>query len=646
MMLRFKKFLQESLLVEYLTDAQRARYSDVQMTPEARKATDHFFGRGNDHVKEEVLDFTPQKSEVHKAIERHLGKEISHDEYTKGLTRDQHGREARLGRMIRDEHLRNQFANDNTRAGSKKSSGHYMTIVRGTEVAGQTNSQSNPEHPKGHSWGDQSCKNVDTGANRVYLKDEIKHGTVVVRAHDHNNQEIYRATLQPHINPEGEHAYAVDSEYGLKHPSFTMHAHDVAKRLSGKFKGGSTHSAIFDKHEDVYNDNGQAQILHPATPVEHLHGIVDKDVSPRYSILAVKHPNADKALLDKAMQKGNSRINAAVMENPNVGHEHLHQGIDSGNFNVQRAASRSANLKSDHIDKLLNIGDGELVLNMVKHPNFSAEHTNRVINSGDESAIHSVLSSRHINAGHLDKVMAMNKPSLLRKVAEHPRATPTHIDKLLDFPDGDVVIRAASNKNASDANLHKALEEGEPLVQRAAAENEGASKTFLYHALQHPDRSVRRIAAANPAGGHEIINKALEHPDALTRAGAMNNPNITHAQLEKGLSDFSDTDSHRVRAAAIQSDNVTHDQISRALDDPHHDVRAAALTNPKATPEHIGKGLADFRDENSVTVRKAAARHPNITKEHLQKALNDPNARVVFSAENNPKHKEYFGLKH
>ena len=45
-MLRFKQFLKE-----YLTDVQRERYSDVEMTPEARDATDHFFGVGNDQVR-------------------------------------------------------------------------------------------------------------------------------------------------------------------------------------------------------------------------------------------------------------------------------------------------------------------------------------------------------------------------------------------------------------------------------------------------------------------------------------------------------------------------------------------------------------------------------------------------------------------
>ena len=102
-------------------------------------------------------------------------------------------------------------------------------------MAGQTNSEPDENHPRGHSWGEISCKNVDTGLNKHYLKDEIKHGTVVVRAHDHNGQEIYRGTLKPYNN-KGSRAYSLDAEYGIKQPDFTDHAIQVAKDLSGDYK--------------------------------------------------------------------------------------------------------------------------------------------------------------------------------------------------------------------------------------------------------------------------------------------------------------------------------------------------------------------------------------------------------------------------
>jgi hypothetical protein len=79
----------KSFLTEYLTDDQHAKYKDVIMSSDARKATDHFFGAGNDHVKEDVIGLEPDKSEVHRAVEQHLGKQITPNEYVKGLTKDQ-----------------------------------------------------------------------------------------------------------------------------------------------------------------------------------------------------------------------------------------------------------------------------------------------------------------------------------------------------------------------------------------------------------------------------------------------------------------------------------------------------------------------------------------------------------------------------
>jgi hypothetical protein len=438
-MINFKTFL-----TEYLTPGQRKLYADTQMTEKARADTDHFFGVGNDHVQEDVIGLEPDKSEVHRAVERHIGKQIHHNEYVKGVIKDQHGRDVRLGRLIRDDNLRNQFANDNARAGSKKSSGHYMTIVRGTEVAGQTNSQPNTQHPKGHSWGDQSCKNVDSGVNRSYLKHEIMHGTVVVRAHDHTGQEIYRATLQPHHNHEGQTTYGLDSEYGLKHPAFAAHAHDVARRLSGEYKLSHPEAAIFVKHEDVYNDSGEFMMLHPGLKNTDLHAIVDSKPSVATMVLAAKHHNVDDKLLDKAMEYPSARVHTAAASNPRASAQHLHKALDSDNFGTQLAAAKNPNIRPEHVDKIIKNGDSELLEHIAKHPSMQRHHIDQIIDSKNQSNIYSIMNSRHINVEHLDKILKIGSQALKKQVAKHRRATPEHLDKLLDDANDLGVMEAAA----------------------------------------------------------------------------------------------------------------------------------------------------------------------------------------------------------
>ena len=570
-MIKFKTFL-----TEYLTPGQRKLYADTQMTEKARADTDHFFGVGNDHVQEDVIGLEPDKSEVHRAVERHIGKQIHHSEYVKGMTKDQHGRDVRLGRLIRDDNLRNQFANDNARAGSKRTSGHYMTIVRGTEVAGQTNSQPNAQHPKGHSWGNQSCKNVDNGVNRSYLKHEIMHGTVVVRAHDHTGQELYRATLQPHHNHEGQTAYGLDSEYGLKHPAFTAHAHDVARRLSGEHTLSHPEAAVFVKHEDVYNDSGERRMLHPGLKNTDLHTIVDSNPSVATMVLAAKHHNVDDALLNKAMEYPSARVHAAAAGNPRASSRHLHKALDSDNFSTQLAAAKNPNIRPEHVDKIIKNGDSELLDHIAKHPSMQRHHIDQIIDSKNQSNIYSIMNSRHINAEHLDKILKIGSQALKKQVAKHRRATPEHLDKLLDDAnDLGVMEAAAGNRNASEATLMKALSKhGLPTVQQAAVTNQNASDSFLHHVLDHPSiaSDVRVAAVSNRSAGSSVLHRALVDHDPRVRMVAAEHPNATEEHLHKAMAD----EDYRVRRAAVRNDNATKSVLQKGLNDPHERVRISA----------------------------------------------------------------------
>ena len=389
-------------LLEYLTDKQRTKFADVKMTDKARGDTDHFFGAGNDHIKEPLKSYDHDKSEVHTAVERHLGKDITTSDYAKGLTQDKHGRGARIGRMISDKGLQTQFANDNTRAGTKQPQQHYTTTVRGTEVAGQTNSAPNAEHPKGHSWGNQSCKNIDDGSNRRYLEPEIKHGTVVTRVHDHAGQEIYRATLHPHHNEEGHVAYAMNGEYGVKHPSFTAHAHDVASRLSGEPKGGLSHKI----HPEVYNNGVVNKILHPNSTSEHIHTAL-KDEDWSIQMAAARHPNATTDHITTALKNIVSTVRKTAIQHPKATPEHITTALKDDNSDVRASAIQHPTATAEHITTALKDISPDVRQAAIKHPNSTSEHIHTALKDKDWSvrlsAIeHPAATSAHINTALKD----------------------------------------------------------------------------------------------------------------------------------------------------------------------------------------------------------------------------------------------------
>jgi HEAT repeat protein len=442
-MLKFKDFLKEGLLLEYLTDEQRSKYSKIKMTDKARTDTNHFFGVGNDRVKEDLKDYDHDKSEIHKQIEKHIGKEIHSDEYVKGQTTDKYGRPAKIGKLIKDEKLRNQFANDNTRAGSKTNTKHYVTVVRGTEVAGQTNSAPNKQHPKGHSWGEQSCKNVDTGSNRHYLEPEIKHGTVLVRVHDHNDQEIYRATLHPHHNNRDHTAYALDSEYGVKHPAFTAHAHNVAKRLSGEHKGGSF---VYKINKDVYNDSENENIHHPNVTHDHISkALDDEDWQVRHA--AINRPNATTEHISKALDDEDYHVRLAAINHPNVTHDHISKALDDEDWEVRRSAVSNPNAKPEHISKALKDNEATVRFNAINHTNATHEHINKALNDEDWQVRRAAVSNPNAKPEHISKALDDEDNEVRRRAARHPNATPDHISKALDDEDNEV--REAARKNTS-----------------------------------------------------------------------------------------------------------------------------------------------------------------------------------------------------
>jgi hypothetical protein len=517
-MIRFKQFL-----LEYLTDEQRKRFADVSMTDKARADTDHFFGKGNDIVHGEISADSghhEHKSEIHRAVERHLGQEIHHDDYRRGIIKDKYGRDVKIGRLIKDKKLRDAFASDTTREGSKKGTVFKTSTVRGIEVAGQTNSASNPQHPKGHSWAQLSCKNVDTGSYKNYLENEIRHGTVVHRVHDHTGQEIYRATLQPHHNEEGHVAYAVDSEYGIKHPAFTKSAHEVAKKLSGEYKPG-----IFKKHPKVYNDNGITKILHTNTTSEHLHKILDhKNLDMK--LAAINHPYVNAEHLFKALNDDHWEVREAAASHANVTAEHLNKALNDEDHVIRTAAARNPNATIKHLDKAINDPSVSVRAAVAKHPNATAEH------------LHKALNDKDIN---------------IRKfAASHPNANAEHLHKALNDDYDYVRKAAASNLNANAEHLHKALSDKEWSVREAAVNNPNLNAEHLHKALDDEYFGIREIAASHPNANAEHLHKALNDKDPYVREAAASHPNATAEHLQKALND----ESARVRVAALKNLNV------------------------------------------------------------------------------------------
>jgi hypothetical protein len=487
-MIRFKNFIKEEL-----NDKEKAEVAKWPRDPKALEATDHYFGKGNDE-KHEELSGTVDKSEVHKAIERHLGKEIEPNDYKAGVTDDKYGRKTKIGGMLTkskaDPKLINNFANDSTRQG-KTQKGLTVKVTRSPAgVAGQTS--------HGQDWENQSCKNFNTGSNRHYLEGEVKHGTVVAYLHNHKGEEIARSTLQPHINDEGHTAYAVDSHYGLDHAGFKQHAEDLAKRLSGEPKKGD--SIVYKKHYKVYDDNGQSTILHPNASKEHIDHALD-DEREDVRMAAISHPNATKA--------------------------HINHALNDDDYEVRQAAVSNKNATSEHIDKALNDKSGMVRMAAAAHPNASSKHIDKALNDKSEHVRHVAVRNKNATSEQIDKALNDDSPYVRQGAVNNPNASKEHLDKAIT--DGEYRIRymAANHKNATPEHKAKSAQYEEDVKKRIAiASHPNASEKDLDNALKDKDVEVRKAAANHPNATLEQYKTAVNDKNSQVAHAAARNKNF------------------------------------------------------------------------------------------------------------------------
>ena len=430
---------------EVLNDEEKADVAAwPKRTKKATAATDDYFGKGNEE-KVEPLEGTADKSEVHKQIERHLGKQIHSDDYKAGTTTDEHGRTVRIGKLLSKtkaaDEVKRGFENDNTRQ-AKTAKGLTVRTTRSAEgVAGQTSHN--------QSWEQQSCKNFNTGVNKHYLKHEVKHGTVVQYLHDENGKEIARATLHPHTNDAGHTIYRHDSYYGINHAGFKKHVEETAKRLSGPHKGGSI---VYHIHPDVYNDSGKEVAVHPNATSAHLdEALNDKDSKVR--AVAARHPNATSAHLDKASNDKDPEVRAAAARHPNATSAHLDKASNDKDSWVRAAAANHPNATSAHLDKALNDKDSDVRRVAARHPNATSAHLDKASNDEDYG--------------------------VRKRAAQHPNATSAHLDKALNDKNSDVRESAARNPNATSAHLDKASNDKDSWVRAAAANHPNAPRAHL-----------------------------------------------------------------------------------------------------------------------------------------------------------------------
>lgn len=505
--MRFRNFL-----LEYLTDEQRAEYSKHELSPKGESLTRKLFGDKNE-VYEDLEGYTPNKSEVHNRVERHLMRPLSIEDYVSGLTTDQYGRKIKIGRLIKDPILLNDFSQDSTRVGARRASGNLrVRLVRGIEVAGQTNDQPNEKHPKGHSWAQESCKNITSGIFNDVLPSEIRGGTVVGFVEDHNGSEIYRATLQPRT-AEGEpskNIYTLEGEYGIKHPAFTKHMLGVAQRLSQPLQPSEKDKLYTHHTGGLYYENG-FHALHNDLTSEDLHTILDRRISSEHDKAVLAHHNRNVTHLKKAIEHPDWTVRQLVASDPNADSQIIHKALGDTDANVAIDALHNKNAKLEHIERGLQSRYPSVKAAALTRPQLPAHRISQILDTTN-TKVHELWHAAALN----------------------PNITEEDIVRGLEHPLRSVRAAFAANRNMGRKSLAAALKDDSSSVVVAALRNDVATDHDITHAIKTlPPEKVEDIfhhISGNKIKQHHI-DIGVAHPSPLVRAAVVYHPSTTMDHL-------------------------------------------------------------------------------------------------------------------
>lgn len=420
-MLSFKQFL-----LEYLTTDETRSIENWNRSPEVSKHTDHFFGEGNDEITEPLMN-TEDKSEIHRAIERHLGQEIPKENYNDGRYYNRNtGTISRLTQDIKDDKLKNDFKNDNTRKNVAVNSMRVRTTRSKEGIAGQSS--------HGQSWEQSSCKNFNTGSQRHKLQSEYQNGSVVSYLHDGNGKEIARVTFHPHIDSDGNVVYKRNSHYGYKHPEFEKHNIEMEKRLSS----GKNKLSMYTIHPNVYNDSGIKETLHP--------DLSDSDID---QLLNHEEPS------------------------------------------IRRKLAKSDNLKSHHIDKLIGDEDTSVIKAVADHKKLTSNQIDKLISRPNVAIRAIVAKSEKLSPEQFDKLLASKDTNINRELASNPIIYGDQIHKLIDFGSDDVNQNLANHGNLEKEHIDRLVRSPSILVRRNIAKRKDLHPDHIAILKNDTDKKIR-----------------------------------------------------------------------------------------------------------------------------------------------------------
>lgn len=241
------------------------------------------------------------------------------DDYKQGIAVkiDDPRRKIKIGRLIKDQQVLNQFANDPARAGAKQSELEVVISRDPLDVAGMSTDR---------GW--TSCMDLNGGINKKYVPTEVKNGAIImylIKSTDKNIENpMARILLKPFLY-KSHMILAKDQLYGTAPREFEK----MAQKFCDWANSGSP-SATYELARGSY-DNMRGYYLQHLSP-EALANIHSQPKDVKLKVAQDRHSPLT-ALQLLADEKGEPEILRALAMNPESTDEML---IKLADYNIQQ----------------------------------------------------------------------------------------------------------------------------------------------------------------------------------------------------------------------------------------------------------------------------------------------------------------------
>ena len=584
----FKQFVKLSKLFEALSEKEK---KDVDTWNRGDYGfSDHAFPSPEDMRTYLPLQDMQINSPHQKAVEKklkQLGFEL--DDYMAGTAKDKHGRTISIGKVLNkanDIRLLDRYNNDPARQQSSAGDDLHVVISRHPyDVAGMTSS--------GQSWVNQSCMNFNTGSNRHYLKNDIKHGTHVAYLVNKKDKDLEhplaRIALKPYepetdedVSPNDKILRPEERTYGDAPESFT----NVVNRWANKnFPGNS--DAVYRKHKDVYNDSGNMEII----PSAAFNRILNDETNQNDDY------NVERVLRSPAF--GDEHVDAVLrrLSNSDVKLEPF-SGTYNQSFKILNQLASNRNLGEESLDKIYSLYETNYkgTDNVLERtPNDSYRHkefintiaANPSLSDNLVSTLIGTTYNRHSDDLSSDK--NTNYKTLRNLVGTNPNLSEETIRNLYAHP-----LMNPDNLNFDNA-------ENKLQLSRKLFEHENMPEDIMREAHNKYDARPTHDAERN------VIFNAIA-----------NNKYIPRDLVEKMMDDKD----HEVLKKIASNQKLSKEQIDSLVEKSKEDglIARGLVDNKKLSKTNI-RDLLDNHPESDIVV-ETLAKHPKFDSSHIQHMAN------------------------